>query len=225
MFNPTAGGDRTQQTDRLNLRNNAHKGGIMRLRQTIGLALSLVLASPLLGWGTSNAPLGIEVKPTGKLQISVQMDRGKFGATYRIGETAKVLYTVTAQQRVPCVYVYLFDVDAQGTVRLIFPNAFSTNNCVKAGNQHVVPDNPTYELRVVPPAGQEAIQAFASLRPLDVKKLTNETFPLIGNTVEQARQSVENAILGVIPVKKKPGDKPQPGQVATDHTSFRVVNR
>jgi len=202
-----------------------HKRGSVRVRTAVVFTLGLVLALQLVGLGSDSTPLGVEVQPTGKLSIEIKADRGKFGATYTVGEQIRVLYQVTTSQPVSCVYVYLFDVDSQGVVHQLFPNAFSSHNCVKPGQQLAVPDNADYELQVVPPMGQESIQAFASLRPLDVKKLGGGgQFPLIGQTVEQARNSVESAIQGVIPVKKSPGKPDGKGRLATDHTSFRVVN-
>jgi|AntAceMinimDraft_17_1070374.scaffolds.fasta_scaffold07118_2 hypothetical protein len=63
-------------------------------------------------------------------------------------------------------FVYLFDLQPDGLVRLIFPNAFSVNNYV-ASSSYDLPDGP-YKLTVTPPAGIEEFLVFACDTPLPI---------------------------------------------------------
>jgi len=63
-------------------------------------------------------------------------------------------------------FVYLFDLQPDGLVRLIFPNAFSVNNYVTSSS-YDLPDGP-YKLTVTPPAGIEEFLVFACDTPLPI---------------------------------------------------------
>lgn len=63
-------------------------------------------------------------------------------------------------------FVYLFDLQPDGLVRLIFPNAFSPNNYVTSSS-YDLPDGP-YKLTVTPPAGIEEFLVFACDAPLPI---------------------------------------------------------
>lgn len=181
----------------------------MRTRMLILSALALLLA-----WHSAGAqPQGLQLnlQPTGTIQLSVTMDRGKHGAVYAIGEQARVFYQVTTSQPLACAYVYLFDITSSGIVHQIFPNAFSANNCVMPNVQHTVPDLPSYALEVVPPTGQEIIQGLASLAPLNLGTLGGEAFPVLGATPEEAQQRLLAAVSQL-----------NPTTLATDLTSFFV---
>lgn len=63
-------------------------------------------------------------------------------------------------------FVYLFDLQPDGLVRLIFPNAFSPNNYITSSS-YDLPDGP-YKLAVTPPAGIEEFLVFACDAPLPI---------------------------------------------------------
>ena len=63
-------------------------------------------------------------------------------------------------------FIYLFDLQPDGLVRLIFPNAFSPNNYVTSSS-YDLPDGP-YKLTVTPPAGIEEFLVFACDAPLPI---------------------------------------------------------
>jgi len=182
----------------------------MRLKITTLLLLAALAITDL---SAQAQPMGLNlnVQPSPLIQLSVAMDRGKFGASYAIGERAQLFYTVSASQAASCVYVTFFDVTASGTVHQIFPNAYSANNCVAANVQHVLPDRASYELSIVAPAGQEVIQGVASFVPLNLN-LVGGQFPLLGATLEQARQRLLSAI-----------DALNNAPIATDATAFQVL--
>jgi hypothetical protein len=144
-------------------------------------------------------------QPNPQLSVSIWTEKSQ----YRVGELAVVHFFVSQP-----AYVYIFDIDPQGTVRQIFPNAYSPDAYVTAG-QHVLPDKPTYQLRVTPPPGTETLQIVASPTPLSFPQgEANNPFPLLGEDPDQARAR----IMGIVP-------EPEPGQptYATAWITFTVL--
>lgn len=150
------------------------------------------------------APLGVIVVPPSEFQIRVRTDK----PAYQVGSKARVFFDVNQE-----AYVYILDIDAAGTVIQIFPNAFSQNNFVTAG-EYVLPDKPTYELLVVPPLGQEVIMAIASKEPLSLVQGFPQSFPQLGTNPEEVRQRILGIIQGLIPT----------GRVTTDFITFQVTS-
>lgn len=150
------------------------------------------------GASQGTSPLGIVPTPSA-LQVSIWVDK----AVYQPGEYITIHYSVNQP-----AYLYIIDIDAAGYARLIFPNLYSQNNYVDAG-EHVLPDKPTYRFVVVPPYGTEYVQAIASTQPLslDVQGF-REAFPLLGTDPSQVGAQIQ----GIIPV----------GETATAWTSFQV---
>jgi hypothetical protein len=63
-------------------------------------------------------------------------------------------------------FIYVFDLQPDGRVRLLFPNSFSPNSYLPSG-AYQLPDGP-YQIVAAPPAGIEEILAFATYVPLPV---------------------------------------------------------
>ncbi|NIT77847.1 MAG: DUF4384 domain-containing protein, partial [Thermoplasmata archaeon] len=55
-------------------------------------------------------------------------------SVYYVGEYVTIHYSVNQP-----AYIYMVNIDASGTVRRIFPNDYSLDNYVDAG-EHVLPD-------------------------------------------------------------------------------------
>ncbi|MGC9529902.1 MAG: DUF4384 domain-containing protein [Candidatus Bipolaricaulaceae bacterium] len=154
-------------------------------RWTVIAAVGL-LSLGALAYDQGVSPLGIEPVPTPSLSVSVWPERPQ----YTVGETARVYFYVSRP-----AYVYIFNVDAAGRVRQLFPNAYSPNPYVNAGT-HALPDRPSYQLRVTEPAGTEALQIVASQYPLAVSTGdSGDPFPLLGPTPEAGRAR----LLGLVP--------------------------
>ena len=119
-------------------------------------AAFLVGASALVALPQSQVnPLGLVITPDPlPLQASVWTDK----AMYSVGETATISFAVNQP-----AYVYIYDIQPDGVVRQIFPNAYSQSNYVAAGS-HSLPDGP-YNFTVAPPTGVEQLQLVASLSP------------------------------------------------------------
>jgi len=152
----------------------------------VTLAAAAVLAN---GEGTPS-PLGITPGPIpSTLTVSVWTDK----TTYALGETVRVYFSVSQQ-----AYVYLYDQQPDGVVRLVFPNAYSQANFVGAGT-HSLPDA-AYQFTVTPPTGTERLQIFASLAPLAlVPNAYGEPFPEVATNPDAARGAIQPHILGIVP--------------------------
>ncbi len=96
------------------------------------------------------------------LKVDLTTDK----TAYAIGE--KMTLTVKVNQ--DC-YLTLIDVGTAGKATVLFPNAYTQGNAVKAGVTYTIPD-PTagFEFEVAAPAGLELIRAIASREPsVDLK--------------------------------------------------------
>ncbi|MEA3238297.1 MAG: DUF4384 domain-containing protein, partial [Candidatus Bipolaricaulota bacterium] len=154
------------------------------------------------------APKGILITPpdTSGLTAQIWVDKG----AYAIGEKMQVHFKVNQD-----AYVYIYDIDAAGKVSLLFPNYYSQNNRVSAG-EHVLPDSSGYNLSVVQPTGTEYLQLIASAVPLNVTPQFQITipFPLMGSDPNAFKLQLQGQLMGVVP-------DPQWGE---DWTSFEVVS-
>jgi len=150
------------------------------------------------------APLGIIPTPTpSPLSVSIWTDK----TSYMIGENVTIMFNVTQQ-----AYVYIYDIQPDGIVRLIFPNAYSQNNFVGPG-VHTLPDG-LYKFTVAPPTGIEHFQIFASPVSLGLSPpYFGEPFPMVGSDPGSARSKIRAHIMGIVP---------EPDW-ATAWTSFTIV--
>ena len=147
---------------------------------------------------------------------NVTVDVNVAQTQYAIGSPITININTTAPNA-GSLYLNVVDIDANGTCTLIFPNAFSPSPIVPVGN-YSLPDRSTYTFQVVPPAGTEYIQAFASLQPLDLRQIFgtggNQPFPVLCSNPQDFATQVQQAIQGIVAV----------GQIASDFTTFQVGN-
>jgi len=175
-------------------------------RTRIGLLILIAVAavSALAVGQGSPAPLGIVPTPT-PTPLSVSIWTNK--ASYTIGESVTIYFSVNQ-----AAYIYIYDIQPDGIVRLIFPNAYAPQNYVSAGT-HTLP-NGLYKFTVQPPTGQEQLQIFASPVQLGLAPMSyGEPFPMIGQSPGSAQGQIEAQIMGITP---------QPTW-ATAWTSFMIV--
>ncbi len=96
-------------------------------------------------------------------------------------------------------YVYVYNVNPVGKVTLLFPNAFSPNPFLKAG-EHVLPDKPDYSFVVEKLYGVETLQALALLKPLPLleelaaQSLEEAPFPRLKGKPEELKPQVETLL-------------------------------
>jgi len=115
------------------------------------------------------------------LKVKVWADKGE-GSVYKKDEIIRFHFRASMD-----CYVYLYHMDAQGQVNLLFPNGFNKNNFVKANQVYTIPDETwNFDLQITPPFGAEMVKAVASLQPLkdiDIKQ-GEEGFKNIGNVTD-----------------------------------------
>jgi hypothetical protein len=129
----------------------------------------------VLGFGMALAqqlsPQGIIVNPVPTdLQVKVWVDKdpGKRGnAVYQIGEPIFIYVSVNQD-----AYVYLFNINADGRIDPILPNAFERDNFLRAGEtRRYPPAGARYRYTVTGPEGEDRILAVASKRPLSIQEI------------------------------------------------------
>ena len=138
-------------------------------------------------------------------QVRVWTDRdpsGKNTPDYTIGD--KVRLFVTADKD---AYIYLFSVEADGTVEQILPNAYNSGaNFVKAGVVKAFPSNSdTFTYNVAGSLGVTKVLAVASTSKLDLKALSayksGEKFAVV--SVKGQQQLAQALSIVVSPVPQK----------------------
>jgi hypothetical protein len=156
------------------------------------------------------APLGIIPTPTptpNPLTVSIWTNK----TSYVFGEYVTIYYTVSQ-----AAYVYIYDIQPDGVVRLIFPNGYSQANYASAGT-HTLPDTWAYRFEVTPPAGTEQLQIFASPVPLALAQggySSSNPYPMVGTSPESAGVHIK----GIIPTD------PQQAQWVTAWTSLQIMS-
>jgi len=155
------------------------------------LFIAVLAFSALAAADNGVSPLGLIIQPEPQpLSINIWTDK----AMYAFGENATIFFNVNQP-----AYIYIYDIQPDGIVRMLFPNQYSQANYVSAGI-HTLPDG-LYKFTVAPPAGVEQLQIFASLVPLGVAPMAyTEPYPLIGMDPQSAGQSIEAQIMGLVPV-------------------------
>lgn len=136
---------------------------VMTLTALLGLAASVAQASPAKITAQSIIVNPVETK----LNVEVWVNKdasGKANPTYRKGEQLSI--GVKTNQD---AYVYLFNVNANGSIDLFFPNKFEESNFMQAGVTRVFPtQNAKYSFTVGGPNGQDKVLALASTKELNL---------------------------------------------------------
>ena len=98
---------------------------------------------------------------SGDFKIKVWADKGE-GSVYKKDESVQFHF----RSNKDC-YIYLYHMDASGSVKLLFPNSFNKDNRVKANQINSIPDDTmNFDLQITEPLGAEMVKAFASLQPI-----------------------------------------------------------
>ncbi|WP_412029528.1 DUF4384 domain-containing protein [Deinococcus yunweiensis] len=131
------------------------------------LLLSTAAAAPKI------SAQSIIVNPTTPdLSVAVRIDKdtsGNQNPAYKVGDGITVSATVNRD-----AYVYLFNVNPDGTVDQILPNRLSAENLVKANTTKSFPaDGDNFKYTVAGPIGQNKVLALASLTPLNLDQLSS----------------------------------------------------
>ncbi len=161
------------------------------LRTALLPAILVALLASLAGLADSGvAPLGIVPTPTPS-PLSATIATNK--TSYVIGENVIITYTISMP-----AYVYIYDIQPDGIVRLIFPNQYSMSNYKPAGT-HSLPDG-AYKFTAYPPTGTEQLQIIASGVPLNLAPTAySEPFPMVGPNPGVAAMGIQAQIKGILP--------------------------
>lgn len=105
------------------------------------------------------------------LSVSVNVDKddsGNQNPVYRVGDEIKISASVNQD-----AYVYLFNINPDGSVQQILPNRLSKDNFVKANETTVFPaEGADFKFNVADVLGQNKLLAVASTKRLDLAQLS-----------------------------------------------------
>ncbi|GGB77700.1 DUF4384 domain-containing protein [Deinococcus soli (ex Cha et al. 2016)] len=144
----------------------------MKSNLTALLALGTAAAISTAGAQAKISAQSIIVNPTQPdLSVSVRINKdttGNQNPAYRIDEPISVSTTVNRD-----AYVYLFNVNPDGSVDQILPNRLSGENFVKANTTTTFPAaGANFTYTVGGPIGQNKVLALASLTPLNLSQIS-----------------------------------------------------
>ena len=167
------------------------------------LLIGIVALFGIVAVAGSPAPLGLVIDPTpDPLSVNIWTDK----TSYAVGENATIFFSVSQP-----AFVYIYDIQPDGIVRLIFPNAYSQGNYVSGGT-HSLPDG-LYRFRIAEPTGVEQLQIIASPISLGLEMSYGEPFPMVGSSPGAATGDIQAQIMGIVP---------EPNY-ATAWTSFTII--
>ncbi|MBI1730232.1 DUF4384 domain-containing protein [Candidatus Acetothermia bacterium] len=170
-----------------------------------------LVALPVLGQEEMKVvPEGIIVQPQpNDLTVKILANRPTYSP-----KDPLVLYVDLSQD----AYLYIYDINPQGKVTLLFPNGFSKNNFLKAG-KHTLPPSADYSFIVNKPYGAESLQALALLKPIPLLDVTTQqnldvyAFPELSTAPKELKPKVQQIIQTTV----------QPGEWASDWTQFIIA--
>jgi hypothetical protein len=144
------------------------------IRITAAFALIALIFTMAAVTGAATVPSvnSIIINPNQPYQTSIWTDK----SNYNIGDKIGVGFRVNRDS-----YAYIFSIDAEGAVRMIFPNIYSNDNWVKANLSYRLPDNDKYSLTIGGPKGTDQIVLISTpdkIRDTDwlARSLSNNNF-------------------------------------------------
>jgi hypothetical protein len=172
---------------------------------------SFFVALPAIGQEEMKVvPEGIIIQPQpNDLTIKILTNRPTYSP-----KDPLVLYVDLSQD----AYLYIYDINPQGKVTLLFPNGFSKNNFLKAG-KHTLPPSADYSFIVSKPYGAESLQALALVKPIPLLNVTSQkdldvyAFPELSTVPKELKPKVQQIIQTTV----------EPGEWASDWTQFIIA--
>jgi len=169
----------------------------------IFITLVLLLCLAVIGVSYAQNPSSEETEKMKSIQIinphppfslRLWLDK-EWGATYTAGDRIKIFFQVSRDS-----YVMLYSYDTEGRVKIIFPNRYSPDNFVRAG------EIKTIEGAIDPHTkpGVEYIQGFAATRPIflnDREKdlISKEFMPEVSPDYKKHTQTIKGIIVSAPP--------------------------
>lgn len=155
------------------------------------------------------------------LGVQVWVNRDTSGTStpnYRVGERIRIFTQVTED-----AYVYLFNVNPDGSVDQILPNRLGSGNYVRAGQTRVFPaagDNFVFD--IAGPYGLNKVLAVASRRPLNLSEISSfqngQPFATVKPSVNSPERLAQALSIVVNPVTPTPTQPPVSQQDWTSDT-------
>ncbi|MXV20189.1 DUF4384 domain-containing protein [Deinococcus xianganensis] len=182
----------------------------------LGTLATPALAAPKL----SAQSIIVNPVPT-NLSVKVWVDRDTSGdrtPVYRVGDRIRISTTVNED-----AYVYLFNINPDGTTDQILPNRLSSSAYVRAGQVRTFPDRgDNFVFNISGPRGINKVLVIASRTPLNLDQLSSygqgETFA----TVQPKTQAGFAQALSIV---VNPVEQPVPQQNWTSDTVRYSVGR
>jgi len=144
------------------------------VRKTVVVGLAALLAYGVAA-ASQAFPLGL--LPTSDEPVDAFV--WTMESTFEVGDPLVIHLRVSRP-----AFVYLFDLQPDGVVRLLFPNAFSASNYVLGSHQ--LPDA-AYTLTANPPAGIDELLVFATTAPLPLAATApTDPFPIFADDPQEA---------------------------------------
>ena len=159
----------------------------MSRKVTLLAALGVVLA---VGSATLGQAFPLGLLPTANEPVGVYV--WTMESSFTVGDPIVIHLRVSRP-----AFVYLFDLQPDGVVRLLFPNAFSLDNYV--ASTHRLPDG-AYDLIAAPPTGIEELLVFASTLPLPLLPAAPaDPFPVFAEDPEEAIDTLVSLLSAMDP--------------------------
>lgn len=178
------------------------------------LTTFLILILSIIGFGQEKGttPNGIIPRPpdTSALQVNLETTKSR----YRPGSEIEIRYELNKK-----AYLYIYNIDVNGKVHLLFPNKYDQDNYLSAGKGKL--PGKGYSFLAGEKQGGEYLQAIASKKPLklfssiDSERFKQDPFPQISSDPEAFAQSGEEEIKSDL----------DSGEWATSWTSIEVTNK
>jgi len=163
------------------------------------LVLSLCLT--VIGINFAQSPEEIEkmksiqiINPHPAFSLRLWLDKER-GAIYTPGERIKIFFQVSQDS-----FVRIYSYDSQGRVKIIFPNQYSPNNFVRAGETKSIEGiiNPRSR------PGIEYVQGFATTRPITFSEkeenlISKEFMPEVSPDYKKHTQTIKGIIVSLPP--------------------------
>lgn len=107
----------------------------------------------------------------GREMISIATTKGGRYQVYHDGEIVQ-FNVITGKP----LYIYVYDINPKGDATLLFPKKGEPESQRRPGINHLIPDdNDTWEIKVEPPYGTEAVKLFASEKKLPLPLISEQT--------------------------------------------------
>ncbi|MBZ9712335.1 DUF4384 domain-containing protein [Deinococcus multiflagellatus] len=154
------------------------------------------------------------------LQARVWVDRDRSGnavPNYRVGDRITLYATVNEN-----AYVYLFNINPDGTVDQILPNRFSGNTYLRAGQTRAFPSSrDRFTFDVAGPEGLNRVLVVASRRPLNLNELSSYA---AGQDFATVKPTTTPGFAQALSIVVNPVERPIPQQDWTSDTAAYNVD-